>query len=90
MTQITIGDNFVEVSGHAPKAVVCHGVSAISQMVANYVECNDWGKIRRDDGYLCIYDIQEIYCSSPLFKAMIAGLKDIAAEYPKTIEFRYV
>lgn len=80
----------MEISGHAPRAVVCHGVSAISQMVANYVEKNDWGKVKRDDGYLRIYDVQEMYCGSPLFRAMIAGLKDIAEEYPKTIEFRYV
>lgn len=90
MTKITIGDNFVKISGHARKAVVCHGISAISQMVANYVESCGWGEVERNEGYLLIHNVQERYCGSPLFQAMISGLKDIEAEYPGNIEFHYV
>lgn len=90
MTKIIIGEDFIEIFGHAPEAVVCHGISAISQMVANYVEQCNWGKVERNDGYLRIYDVQERYCGSSLFQAMVYGLKDIETEYPGNIEFKYV
>lgn len=90
MTKITIGADYIKISGHAPEKVVCHGISAISQMVANYVEQWNWGNVERADGYLFIYDVQERYCGSPLFQAMASGLKDIEAEYPGNIEFEYV
>ena len=38
MTRIVIGEGFCEIGGHAPDPAVCHGISAISQMVGNYLE----------------------------------------------------
>ncbi len=38
MTRIVIGEGFCEIGGHAPDPAVCHGISAISQMLGNYLE----------------------------------------------------
>ena len=90
MTTIIFNANSVEISGHASNPVVCHGISAISQMVANYVEKHECGKIETGDGYLKISDVKEQYCGNPLFAAMVDAMKDIENEYPGNIEFIYV
>ena len=90
MTTITFDTNSIEISGHAKEAVVCHGISAISQMVANYVENHEWGKVETGDGYLKISEVKEQYCGNPLFSAMVDAMKDIENEYPGNIEFIYV
>lgn len=90
MTKITYGPGSIEVSGHAPQAVVCHGISAICQMVANHVEKYNWGKVKRDEAYLLIYDVPEVYLYESLVIAMTHGLEDIDAEYPGNIKFEYV
>lgn len=89
MTVVTIGENSIEITGHSPKQIVCHGVSAIGNMVANHVIDNKWGRVEASDGYLRIYDVKERYIGNPLFVAMINGLKDIQAEYPNNIEINY-
>lgn len=90
MTVITVSENSIEIKGHSPDPIVCHGISAIGNMVANYVEYNDWGKVvADDDGYLKVYDIEEKYLSDSLFIAMMIALKDIQTEYPNNIEFKY-
>ena len=89
MTTIILDTNSIEISGHAKEAVVCHGISAISQMVANYVENHEWGKVETGDGYLKISDVKEQYCGNPLFAAMVDAMKDIENEYPGNIEFIY-
>lgn len=89
LTVVTIGENSIEITGHSPKQIVCHGVSAIGNMVANYVIDNQWGRVIARDGYLRIYDIKEQYMENPLFVAMVNGLKDIQAEYPNNIEIKY-
>lgn len=63
MTIITYDDCSIEFSGHARESVVCHGISAINQMGANYVELHEWGKVERADGYLKTYDVKERYFS---------------------------
>lgn len=88
MTKIIIGKTFIEISGHAPDPVVCHGISAISQMVANYVTDNAWGITRREDGFLNIRVFPE-YSQEHLFMALINALEDIADEYPDNIEITY-
>ena len=90
MTTIILDANSIEISGHAKEAVVCHGISAISQMVANYVENHEWGKVETGDGYLKLSDVKEQYCWNPLFAAMVEAMKDIENEYPGNIEFIYV
>ena len=87
MTVVTTGSDFIEIAGHAPKAIVCHGISAIVNMVANYVIDNEWGKIIAEDGYLMIYDISGEHRNDSLFAAMLKGLKDIDSEYPGNMEF---
>lgn len=89
MTTITLDTNSIEISGHAKEAVVCHGISAISQMVANYVENHEWGKVETGDGYLKISDVKDQHYGNPLFAAMVEAMKDIENEYPGNIEFIY-
>lgn len=90
MTTITLDTNSIKISGHAKEAVVCHGISAISQMVANYVKNHEWGKVETGDGYLKISEVKEQYCGNPLFSAMVDAMNDIENEYPGNIEFIYV
>lgn len=54
MTKILIGEDFCEISGHAPDPVVCHGISAISQMAGNYLERGGLGSMEKGNGYLRI------------------------------------
>lgn len=89
MTIITLKENSIEINGHAPNPIVCHGISAIGNMVANYVEDNEWGKVVKEDGYLKIYDVKEEYLSNPLFVAMMIAIKDIQKEYPGNIEINF-
>lgn len=90
MTVITVGENSIEVKGHATQKVVCHGVSAICNMVANYVLDNQWGNVEKADGYLKIFDVEEKYLGNDLFIAMMIALKDIQTEYPDNIEINYL
>lgn len=91
MTTIKIGYNNIEISGHAKDSIVCHAVSAISGMVANYVESQRWGCVVSDDnGYLKIYDVREEYIGNPLFAAMTKALKDICEEYPENLIIEHV
>ncbi len=89
MTQVIIGEDYIEISGHAKEPVVCHGISAISQMVANYAEDNGWGYVDGNDGYLKIYDLNPSHMENDLFMAMINALEDIAIEYPGNIIIKY-
>lgn len=91
MTIVTIGHRSIEISGHARKAIVCHAISAISNMVGNFVHTNGWAYvIANDDGYMKIYGINEKYVSEPLFAAMIEALEDIQKEYPGNLEIKYI
>ena len=91
MTTVTIGHRSIEISGHAKKAVVCHEISAISNMVGNFVHANEWAYVvANDDGYMKIFGINDKYVSSPLFAAMIEALEDIKNEYPGNLEIKYV
>lgn len=89
MTRILIGRDYIEISGHSPDPVVCHGVSAISQMVANYVSDHNWGTVQIDDGYLKISDIFPKYLGSVLFRAMSDALHDIEKEHPRCVSIEY-
>ena len=85
MTKVTIGEDFVEISGHAPQAVVCHGISAISQMTANYLEKYESATIKRGDGYMRICNIIPDNYSLFVLEAFQDALEDIANEYPGNI-----
>lgn len=89
MTTVTIGSGYIEVSGHAEEPVVCHGVSAISQMVANYAEDHKFGRVERGDGYLIIYDTGLGHYARPLVESFISAIVDISEEYPGNIIFKY-
>ncbi|HIY17895.1 MAG TPA: ribosomal-processing cysteine protease Prp, partial [Candidatus Blautia avistercoris] len=86
MTTITYKENGVIFDGHAENPVVCHGISAVSQMVANFVEDRNWGEVIRKDGHLEIRDIKKECCSSELFQAMVIAIEDIANQYPNSIK----
>lgn len=90
MTVVTFEQNSIEFAGHATQSVVCHGISAIGNMVANYLEDNQSGKVVRDNGYMLIYDIKdEMLVDNPLIEALKTALKDIQTEYPNNIEIKY-
>ena len=86
MTTITYKENGMIFDGHAEDPVACHGISAISQMVANFVEDRNWGDIIRQDGHLEIRNIKEEHCGSELFQAMVIAIEDIANQYPNSIK----
>lgn len=89
MTKITYTEGSIIFSGHAGNPIVCHAISAISQMAANYVTDNHWGTVLSADGYLEIRDIDEKYYRNDLFKAMSKALEDIAEEYPRNVKIEY-
>lgn len=89
MTKILIGENFCEISGHAPDSVVCHGISAIAQMVGNYLEAGGLGTVTVGDGYMRI--TQNARCRKTegigiLLSAAYRAFVDIAEEYPGNVE----
>lgn len=86
MTTITYAEHGLTIDGHAENPVVCHGISAISQMVANFVQEREWGKISISDGHLEITDVKDEFCGNELFQAMAIALDDIAAQYPDCVK----
>ena len=89
MTKILISEDFCEISGHAPDPVVCHGISAISQMVGNYLERDGLGTVEISSGYMKI--TQNSRCRQAkgigiLLGAAYRAFLDIAEEYPGNIE----
>lgn len=87
MTTITYIDCGLVIDGHAGDSEVCHGISAISQMVANYVTEKGWGDVRVQEGHLEIKNVTE--CGNDLFKAMSSAFRDIAEEYPENVKIVY-
>lgn len=85
MTTITIDRQMIEISGHAEEAIVCHGISAISNMVANYVADHGWGRVTYGDGYLKITGMRPERYNDPLLEAFKRAIIDIANEYPGNI-----
>lgn len=91
MTVVTFEQNSIEFVGHAKDAVVCHGISAVGNMVANYLEDKKQGKVVRDNGYMLIYDIKDaVLVDNPLIEALKTALKDIQTEYPDNLEIKYL
>lgn len=89
MTHILIGEDFCEIRGHAPDPVVCHGISAIAQMLGNYLESDGLATVTIGDGYLKI--TQNARCRripgiGILISAAYRAFADIAKEYPGNIE----
>lgn len=85
MTTIIYTDVGVVIDGHADNPIVCHGISAISQMAANYVADNGWGTVVQSEGHLEI-TVKEQYLGNDLFRAMRQGLRDIAESYPGNVK----
>lgn len=86
MTTINYKENGLVIDGHAEDAVACHGISAISQMVANFVSDRAWGEVVVSSGHLEIRNVKEPYCSSALFQAMVIAFEDIALQYPDSVK----
>ena len=91
MTKVTIGEDYIEISGHSPKKIVCHGLSAISQMTANYLEkCKLADVAMCDDAYLKIFNVEQNETSIFLLEAFVDAIKDIENSYPGNIEIEFV
>ena len=86
MTTITYIERGVIINGHAENPVACHGISAISQMVANFAEERGWADVMVRDGHLEIQNVSEEYCGDALFQAMVIAFGDIAAQYPDCVK----
>lgn len=90
MTIVTIAEDYIEISGHAPEKVVCHGISAVSQMTANYLQKCKNADITRKDGHLKMEHITQNDSSIFLLEAYIDALKDIQSEYPGNMIINFV
>lgn len=84
-SSLTIKPKFIEISGHATEPVVCHALSAISNMVANYIADHGWGRVTYGDGYLKITGMRPERYNDPLLEAFKRAIIDIANEYPGNI-----
>lgn len=86
MTTITYTEQGVIIDGHAENPVACHGISAISQMVANFVEERGWAEVAISDGHLEIRKVSDEHCGDALFQAMAIAFEDIASQYPDCVQ----
>lgn len=88
MTTITYCTDGIVIDGHAEDPAACHGISAISQMVAGFAEERGWAEVKAADGHLEIRNVKEIYIGEPLFQAMAIALEDIANQYPDCVKIQ--
>lgn len=86
MTTITYTDHGLVIDGHAGNPVVCHGISAISQMVANFAGERGWADVIVSDGHLKLRDVSDEHCGDALFQAMAIAFEDIAVQYPDYVK----
>ena len=86
MTTITYTEQGVIIDGHAENPVACHGISAISQMVANFAEERGWAEVAISDGHLEIRKVSDEHCGDALFQAMAIAFEDIASQYPDCVQ----
>lgn len=88
MTIITLQSNRIVFDGHAGRSEVCHGLSAISQMVANYLSESKNSKMNIQSGHLEITNIPDDFFHTDLGVAMIMAIYDIADQYPGYVQIR--
>lgn len=86
MTTITYIERGVIIDGHAEDPVACHGISAISQMVANFAEERGWAEVAISDRHLEIRNVSDAHCGDALFQAMAIAFEDIASQYPDCVK----
>ena len=86
MTTITYTDHGLVIDGHAENPVACHGISAISQMVANFAEERGWADVTVSDGHLEIQNVSDEHWGDALFQAMAIAFEDIAVQYPDCVQ----
>lgn len=86
MTTITYTEQGVIIDGHAENPVACHGISAISQMVANFAEERGWAEVAISDGHLEIRKVSDEHWGDALFQAMAIAFEDIAVQYPDCVQ----
>lgn len=88
MTTITYCTDGIVIDGHAEDPAACHGISAISQMVAGFAEERGWAEVKATEGHLEIRNVKEAYIGEPLFQAMAIALEDIANQYPDCVKIQ--
>lgn len=88
MVTITYKNMGIIIDGHAEEPVVCHGISALTQTVANYVADNGWGSVLLSEGHLEI-TVKEQHFGNDLFRAMRSGIRDIAESYPGNVRIEH-
>ncbi|MBS4980045.1 MAG: ribosomal-processing cysteine protease Prp [Lachnospiraceae bacterium] len=86
MTTITYTEHDLVIDGHSGNPIVCTGISAISQMVANFVEERGWADVIVSDGHLEIRNVPDEHCGNALFQAMVIAFEDIAVQYPDCVK----
>ena len=86
MTTITYTDHGLVIDSHAENPVACHGISAISQMVANFAEERGWADVTVSDGHLEIQNVSDEHWGDALFQAMAIAFEDIAVQYPDCVQ----
>lgn len=86
MTTITYAEHGLVIDGHAENPVACHGISTISQMVANFVQERGWGNVLISHGHLEMTEIKEEVAGDSLFHAMAIAFDDIAQQYPDCVK----
>lgn len=84
MTVITFNKRSVIFDGHAGDPLVCHGISAVSQMVGNYFDEMNEGSVNVSNGYLRID--QKNDTDSELIKALEMFVKDLQEQYPDNVK----
>lgn len=85
MTTITYKTDGISIEGHAEEPVVCHGISAISQMIANYFIDTGGADVIFGDAYVSISGIEQNDGNNALIHAMKTAIKDISNDYPENI-----
>ena len=88
MTIITYTGDGMIMEGHTIDPIVCHGISAVSQMVANYVTDNHWGSVVIGEGKLEIHGVEQHF-GCDLFMATARFFKDVEREHPEDIKIVY-
>lgn len=88
MTSITLQSDRITFDGHAGKSEVCHGLSAIGQMTANYLSEHRNSRVNIQDGHLEISHIPDDFFHTDLGEAMMMALYDIADQYPEYVQIR--
>lgn len=86
MTKIVVTDDTIRITGHAKNSTVCNAISAISEMLAMYIESHyDDARVFGTSGFLKICGIPKELRGSPLIVAAVEEFRRIAYDYPNDV-----